>query len=78
MLPRFSARRLENARALIRYLYAQPIVNVRRATEIIRGTGNTASSLINELVAQHLLAEVSGRQRDRIFAFQPYIDLFKK
>lgn len=78
VLPRFSARRLENARALIRSLYAQPIINVKRATEIISGTGNTAASLIAELISQNVLVEVSGRQRDRIFAFHPYLALFKK
>lgn len=78
VLPRFSARRLENARALIRSLYGQPIVDVKRAAEIIDGAGNTASSLIKDLVSQNLLTEVTGRQRDRLFAFHPYLALFEK
>ncbi|MDZ4817011.1 MAG: Fic family protein [Verrucomicrobiota bacterium] len=78
VLPRFSVARLEKARALIRSLYAQPFVNVRRAAKIIGGTVNTASSLITELVTQNVLVEVTGRQRDRLFAFHQYLALFRK
>jgi Fic family protein len=78
VLPCYSARRLENARALINALYSHPIVDVKRATGIIKGTGNTASALIGELVSQNLLHEITGRQRDRLFAFQPYLALFQR
>ncbi len=78
VLPHFSARRLANVRVLIRALYGQPIVSIKRAAEIINGTSNTASSLINELIAQGVLVEVTGRQRDRLFAFHDYIALFRK
>ena len=77
VLPHFSARRLENVRALVRALYGQPILSVKRAAEIIGGTGNTASSLINELVERRVLVEVTGRQRDRLFAFHEYLALFR-
>lgn len=77
ILPRYSAKKLENARKLIRYLYSQPVLDMKRATEIIDGTGNTAAALIKELVAHQLLVEVTGRQRDRLFAFHPYLDLFR-
>lgn len=76
-LPRYSAGKLENARRLIRSLYSQPIVDIKRATNVISGTSNTASTLINEMVSHNLLVEITGRQRDRLFAFQPYLDLFR-
>lgn len=34
VLPRFSARRQENAQALMRHLYARPVVDVNMAAEI--------------------------------------------
>jgi Fic family protein len=77
ILPRYSARKLENARKLIRDLYSQPVVDIKRATKVIDGTSNTAATLINEMVAHDLLREITGRQRDRLFAFQPYLDLFR-
>jgi hypothetical protein len=55
VLPRSSARRLDNALKLIRSLYAQPIIDVKRAAEIIGGTGKTAASLINGYHSLRLL-----------------------
>jgi Fic family protein len=78
VLPHFSTRRLESARKLVHALYGQPITSVKRAAEIIGGAGNTATSVINELVARGVLVEVTGRQRDRLFAFHDYIALFRK
>jgi Fic family protein len=78
VFPRYRAGRLENARMLIRSLYSQPIVDVKKAAKIIGGTGNTASALINEMVLQKLLVEVTGRQRNRLFVFQPYLALFRE
>ena len=78
VLPHFSARRLESARKLVHALYGQPITSVKRAAEIIGGAGNTATAVINELVARGVLVEVTGRQRDRLFAFHDYIALFRK
>jgi|GEM_PF-591838 len=78
ILPLYTASRLENTRRLIRSLYGQPIVDVKRAAKIIDGSSNTASALINELVSQKILVEVTGRQRGRLFAFQPYLSLFRK
>jgi len=77
VLPRFSYRRLVTAQALMRHLYAQPVIDVKKATKITGATNNTVSALITELVSQGILVEISGRQRDRIFAFQPYLALFR-
>lgn len=60
VLPRYSARKLENARRLIHFLYSQPIVDINQATSSIDGTINTASTLITELVSRHLLVDVKG------------------
>lgn len=62
---------------MIRSLYSHPVVDVKRATKVIDGTGNTAATLVSEMVAHHLLREITGRQRDRLFVFQPYLDLFQ-
>ena len=57
---------------------SQPITSVKRTTQIIGGTPNTASALINDLVGQGVLVEMTGRQRDRLFAFHDYIALFRQ
>ena len=78
VLPRFSARRLDNAHALMRHLYARPVVDVKAATALIEGTANTASALIADLVKYGVLNEVTGQRRNRLFVFTEYIDLFRR
>lgn len=77
VLPRFSSRRQDNARAVMRHLYTHPVVDVKRVVAITGATGNTASALINDFVACGVLREVTRQKRNRLFLFQDYIDLFK-
>lgn len=78
VLPKFSARRQDNAQAVMRHLYARPVVDVKAVVALTKSTVNTASALINDLVAYNVLVEVTGRQRNRLFVFQDYIDLFRR
>ena len=78
VLPQFSARRLVTAQALMRHLYAQPVIDVKKASQITGATINTVSSLITDLVSQKVLTEVTGQRRNRLFVFHDYLALFKK
>ena len=78
VLPRFSARRMDNVQRLIRYLYGHPVVDVKQVAELIGGTTNTASTLINDFVASSVLVEMTGQRRNRLFVFGEYVSLFRK
>ncbi len=78
ILPRFTARRQENAQKIMQYLYAHPLVDIRRATDLIDGTGNTASVLIGDLVSFGILREITGQRRNRLFVFDDYVALFRR
>lgn len=78
IMPRFSARRLVTAQVLMRQLYAQPVIDVKRAVETTGASTNTMASLISDLVEAKLLVEMTGQRRNRIFAFDPYLALFKE
>ena len=78
ILPKFSARRQDNARSLVRYLYANPVVDVNSAAETIGATTNTASALIADMVMYGVLIEVTGKRRNRLFVFNEYIKLFRR
>jgi Fic family protein len=77
VLPRFSARRQDNAHQLIRHLYRQPIVDVKAVSDVIGSTVNTASTLINDFVAAGVIVEMTGQRRNRLFIFRDYISLFR-
>ena len=77
VLPRFTARRQDNVHALMRELYARPVIDVKRAAQRLGVTTNTASALIGDLVAGGVLVELTGQQRNRLFSFRQYLDLFR-
>jgi Fic family protein len=76
-LPRFSARRQDNAQALMRQLYARPVIDVKWATATTGASINTAAALIADMVAFGVLKEVTGQRRNRLFAFHAYLDIFR-
>ncbi len=78
VLPRFSARRQDNAQALMRQLYARPVIDVKWATDTTGASINTAAALIADLVAFGVLVEVTGQRRNRLFVFQEYLDIFRQ
>lgn len=77
VLPRFSARRQDNAHDLMRHLYAQPVIDVKWATDTIKASTNTAASLITDMVNFGVLAEITGQRRNRLFVFKDYLNLFR-
>ena len=78
VLPKFSARRQDNAQSLMRYLYARPFVDVNSAAKIIGATTNTASALIADMVKHRILIEATAKRRNRHFIFNEYIELFRR
>jgi len=77
VLPRFSARRQDNAHELMRHLYGQPIVDVKWVTETLGIATNTAAALISDMVSSGVLVEVTGQRRNRMFMFEDYLQLFR-
>lgn len=62
------------ARALLDLLYRHPVTTITDMSRHLNVTYSTAGSVISEFVRLRLLVEITGRQRDRIFRFQPYLD----
>lgn len=78
VLPLFSVRRQKNAQALIRQLYASPIVDINDICQLLNVTTNTASSLVKDFVKHKVLVEITGQTRNRLFIFSQYVSLFEK
>lgn len=57
-------------------LYKKPVINIQQAVEVLNITSATANRLINELQKLGILKEKTGYQRNRMFVFKEYIDLF--
>ena len=76
VLPHFSSRRQQNAQDLVKFLYTQPVIDVKRVQELLGTTTNTASSLIQDLDKYGILHEITKQRRNRLFSFSEYISLF--
>lgn len=69
--------RAENMQRLLRYLYSKPAVTAVTAAEILDVSHQTASSLLRKMLDDGVLEEITGYQRNRIFFFTRYVQLFK-
>ena len=59
---------------LFEALPRHPIVTVASAMTLVEATKPTATRAIDALVANDVLMEVTGRKRDRSFAYQAYMN----
>lgn len=71
-------KRAPLARKLLRHLYSQPLVTANEVAAALQVSGPTANALIQELVRIHVLQELTGYKRNRIFSFTAYVRLFKR
>lgn len=61
---------------LLDNLFMQPMLNVNRAADVIGRTYPVANELVATFQRLGLLEEVTGRKRNRVYAYSPYLELF--
>lgn len=69
-------KRANNANLLLQYLFKRPVVHVNQVKDLTQTSYKTANDLVNDFVKVGILEEMTGQQRNRVFVFQEYIDLF--
>ena len=62
---------------LFEHLPQHPFVTVAAACELLSASKPTAGRAVEALERAGVLAEISGRRRDRLFAYQRYVDLLR-
>ncbi|WP_293094404.1 Fic family protein [Moorena sp. SIOASIH] len=70
--------RAGQAIVLLDRLYFQPMITIEHVQEIIQRTYPNANKLVNNLCDVGLLQEITGQKRNRVFAYAPYLDIFKE
>ena len=70
-------RRSKLGENLLKILYTSPIVNVNKIVKELDVTFPTANVLISDFEKIGIFKEVTGYDRNRLFSFVSYIDLFK-
>lgn len=76
VIPEKLGKRAPNALALLDHLYRQPVVSAKLVESMLAVSQPTASALVRDLEGIGFLREFTGKQRNRLFAYQPYLDLF--
>lgn len=60
---------------LFRLLPEHPIVTVASAIDLLKTTKPTASKAIDALCQANVLGEITGKQRDRVYAYRAYLSI---
>lgn len=61
---------------VIEALYQNPVTNAKRVSTVIEKSMTPAYRLIEELEQRKIIKEITGNERDRIYVFEQYINLF--
>jgi Uncharacterized conserved protein len=69
-------RRSSDARLLIDYLYKKPMFTAADVVKFINKSPQTVYNLIADLEKMGIIREITGSQRNKIYAFEPYFELF--
>ncbi len=67
-----------NGHRVLESLYERPIVSVADVKDLIGTTYPAANTLVARMTEQGILREITGQSRNRLFRYQPYIDLFSE
>jgi Fic family protein len=71
-------KRSVDARLLLEQLYKRPIISPAETITLLGKTQQTAYNLIADLEKLEILKEITGAQRNKLYSFEPYINLFDK
>jgi Fic family protein len=66
-----------SALRLLDYLYEQPIISVRLVEQHLKSSFVTANKMVEQFIKLDILNETTGRQRNRRYAYAPYLALFE-
>lgn len=70
----------KNARALtlLDNLYRQPTISVSKVAQLVACTFPTAAKIVRDFETRGWLRELTGYERNRLWRYQPYLDLFHR
>jgi Fic family protein len=65
------------AKSFLQFLYTKPITDATDVAEALNINVSTALRLIDDFIKLHILIEITGYKRNRIFSFDDYVKLFR-
>lgn len=77
LLPK-ARRKKDNVRTLFDYLERHPIIEIKHMTAIMDVSYNTVSNAVNTLAGIGVLRETTNAARNRVFAYEEYLEILRK
>lgn len=71
-------KKAHNASKLLDYLYQRPIISIADIAEPLEISKPTANLLVKEFEEKGILREITGYQRNKLFVFERYLDMYSK
>ena len=63
---------------LLEFLFEHPLTDIQTAQKKLDVSYNTSAGAIAKLATVNLVREITGKQRNRIFRFTAYLELFEE
>lgn len=73
-----SNRSKDNLRAVFDYIEQYPIIDIKRTAKELQISYNTVASAVKKLVELGILVETTNAARNRVFAYQKYLEILRK
>ncbi|MBK2028422.1 hypothetical protein IB655_08745 [Francisella noatunensis] len=74
----FFGKKGHNANLLIQFLYQKPIISVADIIEPLNISKQTANLLIRDFEKNNILKEITGYERNKLYAFEKYLNIYSK
>lgn len=71
-------RAKKTAKALFSYLEQNPIIDIRKTAEALGSSFSTVSGAVKRLEEKGILVQTNNASRNRVFAYQEYLDILRK
>ena len=73
-----TTRNKDNLRAVFDYIEQHPIIDIKRTANDLEISYNTAATAVKKLVSLDILQETTNAARNRVFAYEKYLELLRK
>lgn len=70
-------RRSNSALILLTALFKEPVITIDKAAKICNLSYKAANDLVTKMQEKKYLKELTGQSRNRIFIFEPYLNIFE-
>ena len=73
-----TTRSKDNLRAVFDYIEQYPIIDIKRTAKELDISYNTAATAVKKLVELGILRETTNAARNRVFAYEEYLEILRK